>query len=105
MGCPHCTPYKYEDGEVTDFYQGYYYTDEELPNHKVRVRLEPWVDDDDGSMWWTVLMSDEWLSNYMHELGEKSKLAGTIVASIPAPPYCPWCGRRLGVAPDGNNGD
>ena len=95
MSCPHCTPYELDDGTPSDYFQGYYYTDEQLAGHKVHVRIEPWRDDDDGSIWWTVLMSDEWLSNHMHELGEKSKLAGTIVTSIPSPPYCAWCGRKL----------
>lgn len=95
MSCPYCTTRTFEDGMRSEYCQGFYYKNEDIPNARVDVRIEPWVDEDDGSMWWTVLMSDEWLSNHMHELGEKSKLAGTIVTSIPAPPCCPWCGRKL----------
>ena len=96
MSCPHCTLVTYEDGTESDWCKGFYYTSDDPPLHDVTVRIEPWVDDDDGSMWWTILMSDQWLSDHMHELGEKSKLAGFIVTSMPAPPFCPWCGERIG---------
>lgn len=95
MSCPYCTTRTFEDGTRSEYCQGFYHTSEDIPNAKVDVRLEPWIDEDDGSMWWTLLMHDEGLSRYIHELGEPSKHAGMIVTSIPAPPFCPFCGRRL----------
>lgn len=94
MSCPYCTPVLDEDaGESLEFCKGMHHS-ETIGSHGTTTTRIQLLKDEDG--WQTViLLHDEWLSNYIHELGEKSEHAGMIVTTIPGPSFCPWCGRRL----------
>lgn len=93
MSCPYCTPLVDEEtGESLEFCKGFY-SEETRGVNTTHTRLHLVKDEDGWSM--VILLSDDWLSSFIHELGEPAKHAGTIATSIPAPPYCPWCGERL----------
>lgn len=95
MSCEYCTPMVDEEtGESLEFCRGLHF-DEQQPKGITHIGLHLVEDKDDGEWSMVILMHDEWLSGYIHSLGEPSKKAGIIVTSIPAPPYCPWCGRKL----------
>ena len=97
MSCPHCTPRVDPDtGDSLEFCKGYYH-DEGKPNGTTHMRMHLVADRDDGEWSTVVLLHDEWLSDFIHGLGEPAEHAGMIVTSFPSPPYCPWCGRKLQV--------
>lgn len=93
MSCPYCTPrIDEETGESLEFCKGFY-SEVTRGANTTYTRLHLVKDEDGWSM--VILLADDWLSNFIHELGEPAEHAGMIVTSIPAPPYCPWCGERL----------
>ena len=95
MSCPYCTPRVDPDtGEDMEFCKGYHDVIR-MDDNATEARLHLVRDRDDGSWSLVILLADDWLSRYIHSLGEPAKRAGFICTTIAAPPYCPWCGRRL----------
>ena len=95
MGCPYCTPMTDEDtGESLEFCKGFHDV-AHMGDYKQETRLHLVCDRDDGSWSMVILLADEWLSKFIHDLGEPAEHAGTICTVVEAPPHCPWCGRRL----------
>ena len=95
MSCPYCTPRVDPDtGDSLEFCKGYYHG-EEKPKGTTYMRMHLVADSDDGEWSMVVLLHDEWLSDFIHGLGEPARNAGVIVTSFPSPPRCPWCGRKL----------
>ena len=97
MSCPYCTPMVDEDtGESLEFCRKpYHHIDSPIGRENVTTRINLIQDKDDGQWFLQILLYSEWLSEFIHSLGEPSERAGLIVTSIPAPPYCPFCGRKL----------
>lgn len=95
MSCPYCTPRVDPDtGEDMEFCIGYHDVIR-VDDNTTEARLHLVRDKDDGSWSLVMLLADDRLSRYIHSLGEPAKHAGTICTTIEAPPYCPWCGRKL----------
>jgi len=95
MACDYCTPRTNpETGESLEFCKGFHHVEYAGVN-RTEARIHLVQDEDDGEWSYVVLLADDWLSDYIHKLGEPAKHAGVIVTNIPAPPYCPFCGRRI----------
>ena len=82
MACRYCER-RVIDGELSEYYGGYYHTGE-VGLTRADVRIDPWVDDDTGERFWTICVG-----NF------NGKVTSVAAATIPAPPCCPWCGKRL----------
>ena len=85
MSCEYCTQ-KVVDGEKTDNCGTFFYS-EVTDWVATAIRIEPWVDDDGRN--WTVLVDNGIIGM------PSSRGRSVAVATMPAPPFCPWCGDRL----------
>ena len=95
MGCEYCTPRIDPDtGESVEVCKGFHHFGR-VGKDEQMTRIHLVEDKDDGEWSWVILLHSEWLSDHIHSLGEKASHAGMIATTIPAPPYCPWCGRKL----------
>ena len=91
MSCDYCTPILDEDGNKLEFCKTFHHV-EHKPNGDTTTRMTLAHDDDGWDL--VILMHDEWLSDYIHGLGERAHHAGIITSCIPVT-RCPMCGRQL----------
>lgn len=82
MACIHCER-KVIDGEHSEYCSGYYHS-EIVGGTRNDLRIEPWVDDDTGERFWTVCVGSF-----------NDKVSSVAACTMPAPAFCPWCGRSL----------
>ena len=91
MSCEYCTPILDEDGNKLEFCKTFHHV-EHKPKGDTTTRMTLVWDEDGWDL--VILMHDDWLSEYIHSLGERAHHAGFITTCMSVT-RCPFCGREL----------